>query len=140
MTVVLDTNVIFSALASPHGASFAIVSSLPSKKFITAISLPLYQEYEDVVHRSGTLMDQVPVSKRENLIRFVASISTQRAIYFLWRHQLPDPKDAMVLEVAIASQASYIITHNTKDFQPALSFGITPITPGDFIQTIGGLS
>ena len=40
MTVVLDTNVIFSAIASPHGASFAIVSSLPSKKFTTAISLP----------------------------------------------------------------------------------------------------
>jgi putative PIN family toxin of toxin-antitoxin system len=139
MTVVLDTNVIFSAIASPHGASFAIVSSLPSKKFSTAISLPLFKEYEDVTHRVGTRMDHVPVSKRENLIRFVASISIQKVIYYLWRHQLPDPKDAMVLEVAIASQASYIITYNTKDFQPALSFGITPIKPGDFIQTIGGL-
>ena len=139
MIVVLDTNVIVSALRSPSGASFAILSALPSKKFTTAISVALRHEYLDVVHRPGLIPSGVSYAQKLATIQYIVSISTHHTIHYLWRTILPDANDAMVLEVAIAAGASYIVTHNVKDFHAAASFGIAAITPGQFIQKIGGL-
>lgn len=50
-------------------------------------------------------------------------------MYFLRRPCLPDAKDDMVLELAVAAQVPYIVTFNAKDFKPALRFGIAVITP-----------
>jgi hypothetical protein len=40
----------------------------------------------------------------------------------------------MLLELAIAGSATTIITDNTKDFRPALQFGIGIQTPYAFIE------
>jgi len=66
----------------------------------------------------------------------LAAISKKHKIYFLFRTFLPDPKDAMVLELAVTSKADYIVTHNIKDFLPAISFGISAITPKDFLTIL----
>lgn len=54
-------------------------------------------------------------------------------VHFLWRPYLPDPKDDLVLEVALAGGASFIITHNLRDFAGVDSFGIRPVTPAQFL-------
>ena len=41
MKVVIDTNVLVSALKSRRGASYRLISLLPSNKFSIAISVPL---------------------------------------------------------------------------------------------------
>jgi len=41
--------------------------------------------------------------------------------------------DHLVIEAAMAGSAEYIITFNKKDFQPAESFGITLMTPKEFL-------
>ncbi len=51
MRVVLDTNFLVSALKSNLGASYAIISQIPSKHFQTALTIPLYVEYQDVLTR-----------------------------------------------------------------------------------------
>ncbi|MEQ1843480.1 MAG: PIN domain-containing protein, partial [Verrucomicrobiales bacterium] len=66
----------------------------------------------------------------------LAAICHRQPIYFLGRPLLPDPKDDMVLELAIASSATHIITFNRKDFSPASRFGITIISPGKFLALI----
>ena len=43
------------------------------------------------------------------------------------RPLLPDPNDDMVVEVAIASRADFIVTHNTRDFVPAKRLGMTTV-------------
>ena len=45
------------------------------------------------------------------LCRFLASIARAQDIYFLWPSFLPDPKDDMLLELAVASGATQIVTH-----------------------------
>ena len=139
MEIVLDTNVIVSALCSSAGASFALIQALPSPKFTPVLSATLWSEYLDVVHRSDVIPPAVSKTTRDTVCDMVLVHAKLRRVHFRWRTQLPDPDDAHVLEVAVAGRASYIVTHNIKDFGPARSFGITAITPGDFIKLIGGL-
>jgi predicted nucleic acid-binding protein len=53
------------------------------------------------------------------------------------RPSLPDPKDDMVLELAVASRAGHVVTFNGKDFAAAERFGIQVITPKAFLDIIG---
>ena len=52
MRVVFDTNVLVAALRSDARASFELISMMPSTKFETVLSLPLYMEYSDVLFRA----------------------------------------------------------------------------------------
>jgi predicted nucleic acid-binding protein len=57
----------------------------------------------------------------------------------LWRPFSRDPKDDMVLELAVAARCEVIITFNKRDFHGAESFGIGVLTPGEFLRKIGEL-
>lgn len=136
LRVVFDTNVLAAALRSKSGASFALISMLPSPKFELALSLPLYMEYLDVLSRSN--VKPVGVSNAD-VVDFVDEIllnSQTKNIYFLWRPWLKDEKDDMVLELAIASQSEYIVTFNVKDFQNIELFGIEVIKPNEFLELV----
>lgn len=57
--------------------------------------------------------------------------------HFLWRPQLGDPKDEMVLEAAVNGTADFLVTMNLRDFKPATErFGITLRTPGQFLALL----
>jgi len=51
MKIMIDTHVLIAALKSRRGASFKLVSFLPSDKFSIAISVPLVFEYVDALRR-----------------------------------------------------------------------------------------
>lgn len=136
MKVVIDTNILVAALRSKRGASYKLLSLLPSKQFEMVLSVPLYTEYQDVVTRP-TNMTQV--SSREELlsfVRYLCSLSVRYNVFFLWRPWLKDPKDDMVLELAVASGSRYIITHNIKDFRNISSFGVQAIIPSEFLRLL----
>ena len=133
MRVVLDTNVLVAALRSRAGASFQIVSMLPSPKFQIALSLPLYLEYRDVLLRPNVRPSNVAESEIVDFIENILSNSETRDIHYLWRPTLKDQKDEMVLEVAVASRADYIITFNVRDFGGLELFGIEAIEPAKFL-------
>ena len=78
----------------------------------------------------------IPASAVDAIIRRIAQVAHKQEIYYLWRPLLPDPKDDMVLEVAIASGATHLVTFNRKDFRLAARFGITVLLPSDFIRLL----
>jgi predicted nucleic acid-binding protein len=43
----------------------------------------------------------------------------------------------MVLEIAIAAQATHIVTFNKHDLNIATTFGIQVVTPKEFLQELG---
>ena len=136
MRVVLDTNVMTSALRSNRGASFAILSQLPSAAFETVVTIPLYIEYQDVLTRPENLTGRSTVEEVIRFLRYFCQISHRQDVFFLWRPWLNDPADEMVLEAAVASGSRYIVTYNERDFANIDSFGVSTIHPRDFLQLI----
>jgi len=57
-------------------------------------------------------------------------------IFYLIRPFLADPDDKLILELALASASSYIVTHNRDDFRDAGRFGIGVLTPGEFLRIL----
>ncbi len=55
MRVVLDTSVLVAAARSNRGASYALVSSIPSVEFQTCLSVSLYMEWQQVLTRDENL-------------------------------------------------------------------------------------
>ncbi len=137
--IVIDTNVIIAALRSNSGASFKILALVGTRKFDISISVPLIMEYEDVAKRLarsfGLLHRDI-----EDILDFLCQVGEQRKIHFLWRPFLKDPKDDMVLELAVESRCDYVVTFNLKDFIGADQFGVKVIQPREFLRIIGGLS
>ena len=48
-----------------------------------------------------------------------------------------DPDDDLVLELAIAASAKFVITHNISDFRGSESMGVRAITPATTLNMIG---
>ena len=134
--IVIDTNVVISALRSKRGASSKLLSLIGTQKFEIHDSVPLVLEYEDVIRRQrkvfGLSQDDVSV-----LIDTLCSMAHHHDIYFLWRPSLPDANDELILELAVSAQCEYIVTHNTTDFKEAERFSIKVVTPGEFLKIIG---
>jgi putative PIN family toxin of toxin-antitoxin system len=140
MNYVLDTNVLVAAVRSPAGASAEILRRVLLKQVAVLCSVPLFMEYEAVLLRpehlvaAGAHADQVI-----NLLDALAGVVIRVEIQFLWRPQLRDPNDDLVLELAVNGQgvgdSVSIVTSNQKDFWPQASkFGIGVMTPRQFFQ------
>jgi putative PIN family toxin of toxin-antitoxin system len=129
--VVLDTSVLVAAWRSRTGASFALLEELRDESFRIALSVPLVVEYEAVLLRHTH-----PPRHRSDvtaLLDYLCLVGVQQQVFFLWRPLLRDPNDDMVAEVAVASQAEAIITHNVKDFDAVVKFGVRVLSPGEFL-------
>ncbi|NWH06642.1 putative toxin-antitoxin system toxin component, PIN family [Desulfobacter latus] len=136
MRVVIDTNILVSAMKSDMGASYALISTLPSKKFDFYISVPLYLEYQDVLTRPEHMTGKNTKEEILAFLRYLCKVAEHQKIFYLWRPWLKDPKDDLVLELAVASQCEYIITYNLKDFSNIQNFGVKPIRPKEFLPII----
>jgi putative PIN family toxin of toxin-antitoxin system len=134
--IVLDTNVVISGLRSRLGASFRVLDLLGDPRFRAHLSVPLLFEYEAVAKRSEA---RVPFSAAEidDFLDSVCEVTRHQEIFFLWRPYLRDAGDDLVLEVAIAGGCNYIVTHNLRDFAGAEKFGVTAVTPQQFLRLMG---
>lgn len=139
MRLVLDTNVIVAALRSPDGASAALIQCAFDLAFVPVLSVALAFEYAavamDPVQRivSGLEEDEV-----RTVISAICAVSEPVESHFLWRPQLRDPADEMVLEAAINGQADAIVTFNRRDFGAAPArFGIDVWAPRDALRKVG---
>jgi predicted nucleic acid-binding protein len=57
--------------------------------------------------------------------------------HFLWRPQLRDPNDEMVLEAAVNGNAGAVVTFNVRDYGTAPSqFGVDVLLPREAIARI----
>ena len=124
-----------AAARSQHGASHALLSCLPDARFEPVVSVPLFVEYRAILLRPENLL-QRPAAQAEGFLDGLLSVSHLQEIFFLWRPALPDPKDDMILELAVAAGCRYIVTHNLRDFRGTERWGIAAVPPSDFLRLI----
>lgn len=138
MKLVIDTNVIIAGLRSKQGASFQLLQRIWQGNLPFLLSVPLVLEYEDVLKRPDTLAaTSLMIEEVDTVLDVLCLRGNEILIHYLWRPQLTDAKDDMVLELAVNGMAEAIVTFNVKDFQPAAShWNVATITPGECLRNL----
>jgi len=136
--LVLDTNVVVAAMRSPSGASAAILTSARAARVTLLANIALALEYEA---KCGLAEHQraAGLSARQASVFIDAVIAMLEPVetHYMWRPQLRDPADELVLEAAMNGHARAIVTFNTRDFGAAPArFGIALLTPAQAIRRI----
>lgn len=131
--IVLDTNVLVTALLSRNGASFKLLSLIDDERIELVLSTPLVKEYEDVLYRQKFDLNHNDIA---DLLDYLCLISSHHKIYYLWRPILKDIKDDMILELAVKAKA-IIVTHNKKDFEGANRFNLPVLSANEFLHLLG---
>jgi putative PIN family toxin of toxin-antitoxin system len=134
MRIVLDTSVLVAGLRSRSGASAELLREIAAKRVELAASPALFLEFEAVLKR-----EEHSLSARfvDGFLADLARLVVPVEIRFVWRPQLTDADDEMVLEAAINGQAEAIGPHNRRDFERgAERFGVEVLSPAELLGTI----
>lgn len=136
MRLVIDTNIIVAALRSPSGGSAELLRRVRIGYIRMLSSVPLFLEYEAVATRPEHLLAaRVSAADIYKVLEVLARLSEPVKIHYLWRPQVRDPADDMVLEVAINGRADAIVTFNKADFGAVPGrFGIDVFSPSDVLR------
>ena len=115
--IVVDTNVLVSAVLSPDGAAREVLRRCLIGRARPLIGNALFLEYEDVLSRRA-LFAAAPIGPGDGAALLDAFLAACEwvDIAFLWRPDLPDESDNHLVELAIAGNAACIVTGNARDF------------------------
>lgn len=137
--MVVDANVMLSALRSTRGASHWLLREMLAGNIAFAVSPAIALEYEDVLKRPGHLgkdpwlaEDQV-----DTVLDAVFSRACLASPWFRFRPFLTDPKDDIYIECALTAGAKFIVSSDRHFRNPAVAaFGISVVTAGDFMSDL----
>jgi uncharacterized protein len=113
--IIIDTNVLVSALIQRSYPYFILNSCVFDNQVELCISDDLFDEYFNVLHRPKFSR----FSDFLNNAELVLSQIDSKAKKFIPRQQIneiADKPDNRLLELAVESDANFLITGNTKDF------------------------
>lgn len=114
--IVLDTNVLVSALLRGGRAARAILRACLTAQYRPVIGPALMAEYEDVLARDE-LFSTSRLGSDEREAVFDAFLATCQwvEVFYAWRPNLPDEGDNHLIELAVAARANAIVTRNIRD-------------------------
>lgn len=138
LRVVLDTDVVVTALRSVTGGSNAVLREVSYGRLVPLATPALFFEYEAVLKRpEQSAVHGLDLNAIDEFLAALASASEAVEVNFQWRPQLFDANDEMVFEAAVNGRADALITHNVKDFaKAAIKFGLSVLRPGELLKEI----
>jgi predicted nucleic acid-binding protein len=133
----LDAGVVVAAMRSPSGASAELLRRVRSGDAIAVAGVALALEYEAVCGRSEHQQASGLTSRQVGVfVDAVIALVEPVKCHFLWRPQLRDPDDELVLEAAINGRARMLVTFNERHFVGAARFGIEVVSPRDALKRL----
>jgi uncharacterized protein len=134
LKVVLDTNVLVSALLKPDSTPELVLSLILEKQVVLCVSEPIAAEYEEVLRRP-----KFRGLDRNKVASFLARLKAQARCFAPQSHLdiiETDPEDNKFLECAQEAKADFLITGNTKHF-PFQKFHKTrTVSPAEFLAVV----
>jgi putative PIN family toxin of toxin-antitoxin system len=131
MKVVLDTNVLVSALLSPNGLPAEILNFVLDGTLTIVYDNRILSEYKDVLHRKKFAFDA-------ELIHILLDFFIQKGVFI---NALPlsipfkDEDDKIFYEVFKSASIDFLITGNKKDFPKENNI----VTPKEYIDIYSSL-
>ena len=127
MKVVIDTNILVSALLSPYGAPAQVFDHVLNGSVVMCFDSRIIAEYQDVLSRPKFMFNQRAVSL---IIDFIV----QTGISYVPEPMdvdFHDPDDKVFYEVAVQVEG-YLVTGNTRHYpvQPIVA------TAGEFLEIL----
>jgi uncharacterized protein len=133
--VVLDTNVLISALLKEGSPPAMIVSLLRKKQFLLCLTQEIIEEYKAVLERKR--FSDLRKRKAKEIAELFAQI--EREAFWVTPKMagdvtVRDPDDAKFVQTALDARADFLVTGNTKHF-PLKKFRNTQVvTPREFME------
>ena len=131
--LVRDTDVLVAAFRSDLGASRQLVVAALDQRITLLVSVPLMLEYEAVLKRPLHLAASgLEPSEVDSILDALSAVLEPVRFEFVWKPNLADPGDEMVLETAVNGGADCLVTFNVRLFsEGARIFGIQVISPSE---------
>ena len=140
MMVVLDTNVIISALYSRRGKSNRLIYYCLKGDIQFALSpLVLWEYMGKVQEKINEKLIKLPMKSANVILAKLCDMSHMIYNPILNRPVLPDLSDEKLLECAISANASHIITYNIAHFPKEIlsNYSIKAALPKSFLNKEG---
>ena len=133
MLIVLDTNILVSALITPFGNASRVLDLVLRGDLRLLYDDRVVFEYREVLIRPkfGFKTSDVDI-----LIGFLEA-EGMRITPPTINEPLVDKDDIPFLEVAICGQADVLITGNKRHFKTKTAKGLAVMTPGEFLEIRG---
>jgi uncharacterized protein len=131
MKVVLDTNVIVSAILTAQGVCAQILDMLTEGVFGIYVDDRILAEYDTVLRRPQL---HLILDDAAEVMAWIRSVAEPVGAVPL-PVELPDAGDMPFLEVA-ASASAILVTGNTRHYPKRGRVGVTVLTPREFLELL----
>ncbi|MGC2029698.1 MAG: PIN domain-containing protein [Steroidobacteraceae bacterium] len=134
----LDANVVVAGMRAPSGASASLLMAARHGEITMLANVALALEYEATCRRAehGVAAGLKPAQVTLFVDAVIAMVEPVES-HFLWRPQLRDPADELVLEAAVNGRAAAMVTFNEQDFGAVpTQFGVEVLSPSAVLRRI----
>jgi len=135
MRAILDTNVLVAGLRSRRGAAHEILRRLARRQWTIVLSNNVLTEYQEVLHREQRALPYTH-EEIERLLDGLCLAAEKKRLRSRWWPVLSDPDDEMMVHLAVEGRVEYVVTHNVRHLQPAGRFGVSVVTPAEFLREL----
>ena len=130
MIIVVDTNVIVSAIIKPFSESAQILNLILSGKLKLVYDSRIIIEHEEVLKRDKFSFDSKHIDSIITQIKEEGVPIDPLPV----NENIPDRDDIVFLEVAISSNANFIVTGNKKHFPKSKYRNLKVVSPAEFLD------
>lgn len=134
MLIVLDTNVLVSAMLKRISKPAQILDAVLEGKIRLVVNEQIFEEYSEVLHRPKL---KIPLEKADAILRFIAFsaewVDTQPVQFN--PEFIQDRGDLPFAEAAICSGAEVIVTGNLKHFGFLQDTRVNVLLPDEFLKS-----
>ena len=130
MRIVLDTNVLVSALLTPHGSPARILDLIRQYEVKLCFDTRIMDEYEEVLKRPELPFLNENITTLLDFLQESGEVISSLPLI----DKLPDPDDEPFLEVALTGRTDALVTGNIKHFPEELRCGVKVIVPAEFLD------
>jgi len=136
ISVILDTNVLLSAVMSPRGVPHLIWSAWKEGEFTLITSSIQIEELRRVLNYPK-IRKRIPPSKASSILNNICHANVMKSLPDV-KAELHDENDIFLLQMALASNANYLVTGDSRAglLQMERFFETAILTPSDFYDRV----